>query len=116
MRAGRHGHAGRLVHAPELGMPTEREEETRMKVLIEKFWKEPAVAIAVLTAVANAVLILIVAAVDATIDGADIAVAASALGLTGVGGAATRSQVVSKNKGRERNDPPPANVSTAKGG
>jgi hypothetical protein len=81
-----------------------------MKFLIERFWKEPAVAIAVLTALGNAVLILIIAAVDNKIDGADIGAAAAAIGITGAGGAATRSQVVSKNKGRKRDDPPPATV------
>lgn len=78
-----------------------------MKVLIEKFWNEPAVAIGVLTGLGNALGIILVAAVDDHLNGAAIALAFGALGLTGVGGALTRKQVVSKNKGRGRGDPPP---------
>jgi hypothetical protein len=87
-----------------------------MRVLIQRFWKEPAFCIAVLTALVNAGAILLIAAVDAKIDGADIGAAFAALGLTGAGGAATRSQVVSKNKGRKPGEAPPTTVSTAKGG
>jgi hypothetical protein len=78
-----------------------------MKYLIEKFWNEPAVAISVLTALGNALGIIIVSAADHHLNGAAWALAFASLGLTGAGGAVIRSQVVPKNKGRKRGTPSP---------
>ena len=59
-----------------------------MKFLIERFWHEPAVAISVVTALGNAGVIIVVAAMDGHLDGSAVALALGAIGLTGTGGIA----------------------------
>ncbi len=65
-----------------------------MRVLIDRFWNEPAFCISVLTGLATAVVIVLIKVLDGQpIDGAAIGEIAVALGIPVGGGAATRHVV-----------------------
>lgn len=57
--------------------------------------------------VGNAGVIIVVAAMDGHLDGSAVSLALGAIGLTGTGGIAIRSQVVPMNKDRQMGEPPP---------
>ncbi len=71
-----------------------------MKVLIRRFWNEPAFCISVVTGLATAAVIVLIKALDGQpIDGAAVGEIAAALGIPVGGGAATRSVVRPARKG-----------------